>query len=197
MTAWGIQHMLEQSRFEELYSDIQNPEFVIYFYTDDHLGLLYLTNISSYDFLLKENNLKYKEINEELTKDKKNKKVIAFLKSSYTAKTIENWLIEKNIIENENELLKKINFASKHFVEAKKEMEKHWQDAKFVVFFYEDTTCNQYLKEKLKRNGFITIFANELTNENLTNEKYNWNNLPTEEAWNLLTPLIVEKLKLK
>ena len=196
-TAWGIQHMLEQSRFEELYNDVPNPEYVIYIFTEDQLGLLFLSNISSYDFLLKENNLKFKNTNGTLTKIEEKNKILAFLKSTYSAKTIKNWYIKKNIISNESKILAKLNYAQKHFADAKAEMETYWKDTKFVVFFFENTTSNQLLREKLEKNGFITISTNELTSENLKNEKYIWNNLPTEEAWNLLTPLIAEKLNLK
>ena len=56
---------------------------------------------------------------------------------------------------------------------------------------------NQILKTKLEKNGFITITSKDLTNEDLTSEKYSFDNHPTEAAWDLLTPLLVEKLNIK
>lgn len=197
VTGWGIQHMLEQSRFEELYEDVQNPEYIIYTFTDDQPGLLFISNISSYDFLLKENNLKFKNINGKLTKNKERNKILAFLKSTYTARTIKNWYIEKFVIKDESKTIEKIGLILKYFIDTRKEMDSYWENAKFVIFFYNDSAFNKMLSAKLEENGFITISAKDLTTKNLRNDKYSWNNMPTGEAWNLLTPLIAEKLELK
>ena len=83
------------------------------------------------------------------------------------------------------------------FIKAKEKLEKRWnQKIDFIVILYQELSFSNLLKEKLEKNGFIVISTTELTNEDLNNEFYKQqdNGHPTEEAWNLLTPLIIQKL---
>ena len=74
--------------------------------------------------------------------------------------------------------------------------------AKMLDMIEQSPTCYHVidtLKKELEDNGFIVISTKDLTDVNLKIPKYTMqdNNHPTEEAWNLLTPLIIKKLGLK
>ena len=193
---WGIQHMLEQTTHKEVFENIPEPEYIIYTFIDDHFRRLYISHISPYDFLTKDQYLNYELKNEKLIKKTNKNKIKTFISNTYIAKTIREYQLQK-FINNQRLSNKKIDFALLHFLESKKNIDNYWKNTKFIVFFYDDTTMNKILASKLEENGFITITSKELTKEDLSNEKYCFDNHPTEEAWDLLTPLIVEKLELK
>ena len=69
----------------------------------------------------------------------------------------------------------------------------------FYVIFYEDIKYSDMLQNKLKNNNFKVLKTSDLTNEDLDSPKYKMqdNGHPTEEAWNLLTPLILKNIDLK
>ncbi len=82
----------------------------------------------------------------------------------------------------------------------KTQAEKHWgKDIKYAFIFYDnDNIINPKIKKSMINNGFIFITLNELTPINLMTEEYKTFDKvhPSEEAWAILTPLIVEKLGL-
>ena len=60
----------------------------------------------------------------------------------------------------------------------------------------DDRGVYDYLIPKLQKNNFKIITTDELTKENLNDDKYHSpeNYHPTEDAWDLITPLFAEKL---
>ena len=95
--------------------------------------------------------------------------------------------------------MKYYDFCYKHFIQSKNNMEKRWKNTKFIVLMYNPAYKeDNYLKEKLESQNFIVIKTDDLTTENLKENKYfQQNQHPTEEAWDLLTPLLIEKLHLE
>ena len=196
-TGWSVQHMLYQTKLDEIYKQIPEPEYVIYVYINDHIRRLYLLSFSSWNILADEQNLRYKEKNGELIEIKNNNPILKQIKRLYFVNKIHHLFVNKFIL-NEKNKKNCYDFAIKHFTEAKKEMQKHWKNTKYVIFFYEDDKQNNYLKENLKKAGFIIISSCNLTKENLKSSKYLLDNHhPREEAWDLLTPLIMKKLDIE
>ena len=99
---------------------------------------------------------------------------------------------------NDKKRIEKYDFAVKHFINAKQEMQKHWKNTKFVVLFYDEIINDEYIKDKLKENNFIILDANELTDENLATKKYLTQDKlhPNEKAWDILVPKITKELNL-
>ncbi len=81
--------------------------------------------------------------------------------------------------------------------EIKKETQKHWGDDIKYLFLYFDTNDVLYdkLKPSLEKDGFMCLSINELTKEDLSQPQYKApdNAHPSELAWELLTPIIIEK----
>ena len=87
------------------------------------------------------------------------------------------------------------DFALKHFLTARSEMEKYWKNTKYVIIFHTAKSNDNYLKEQLLNNNFIVIDTNELTNQNMLDSKYmNDDFHPTEEAWNVIVPQLIKEL---
>ena len=89
----------------------------------------------------------------------------------------------------------------KHFDAAKKEIQKHWKDVKFVIFVYSAKDVErEFLKRMQKEKGYNIIFLDELSDINFKVEKYqiSKNDIhPNEKAWDTIIPLLVKKLDIK
>ncbi len=192
-TGWSVQHMLYQTRLEKFYEQIQEPEYVIYVYLNDHLRRLYLMSFAAWNILADEQNLRYKEKDGNLIQIQNNNPILRQIKRLYLTNELHRIYVEKYILKDKQ---KCYDFALKHFVESKNEMQKHWENTKYIVLFYNDTSDNKVFKTNLEKNGFIIIDSSDLTNENLKDSKYMMpNEHPTEAAWDLITPKLIEKLK--
>lgn len=196
-TSWGIQHMLYQSRIEKLYEILPEPEYVMYVFINDHIRRLYLLSFSSWNILAEEFNLRYKEKDGELIEIKNQNGFLNQIKRLYFANKIQHLMTNKKMLDSKNRT-NRYDFAIKHFVEAKQEMQKHWKNTKFVVLFYDKTANDKYLKDKLTENDFIVLDATTLTDENLATKKYLTQDKlhPNEKAWDILVPQITKELKL-
>lgn len=123
-----------------------------------------------------------------------------FIYSLYTVKYISLQYTE-NYINNEKTSEKLTDMAVLYFTETRNELQKHWnKKINFSIILYEDWDIKhkEKLKQKLKQEGFTVISTKDLTNEDLKTEKWQMqdNHHPTEEAWNMLTPKIIERLNL-
>lgn len=194
LTSWGIQHMLYQSKSKHLYKQVPEPEYIIFTHISDHFRRLYLLSFDR-GYMLEENlNVRYKEKNGELVQIKNIDPFLQMVKRLYLTNKLHQLYVNKHILRDLNSE-NFHNFALKHFAESKKEMQKHWKNAKFVIFIYDDLYDNDEYIENLKKEGFIVIKYDEITNENMIAPKYRVRyNYPNEKAWDLLTPKIIEKL---
>ncbi len=193
-SGWGISHMLYQAKIEEIYRQIPEPEYVIYVFIEDHIRRLYLMAFSSWNILIDEQNLRYKEKDGKLVEIKNTNPLLRQIKRLYIVNKIHHRYVLKYIYDFKNK--QKCNdFAIKHFVEAKEEMQKHWKNTKYTVLFY--NTQNEYLKNKLEENGYTVINTSDLTDKNLSSPVYMSKDYhPKEAAWDLLVPPLTKKLEL-
>ncbi len=145
--------------------------------------------------------LKYKIVNGKLKIDNYNNPFLNFLKSSYIIHVLNLKYVEKYI---HSKL-----FSNKvaddflvYFNETRNALENKWNNKiKFNVILYDDVPLycgipfKNVIKQKLLDNGYNVIDISELTNEDLNSPEYLMqdNNHPTEKAWDLLTPLIIDK----
>lgn len=189
-SGWGIQHMLYQVKNELFYKKVPEPQYAIYIYIPDHINRLYYNSFLSYDTICEKFNLRYKEENGTLKEIPHNNLILNQFQRLYLINKINQHLIINSI-----KTKKDYDFALKHFVEAKKEMGKHWENTKYVVLFYTSSQNENYLKNRLKENDFIVIDADEITNKNLCDNKYMRKDFhPNEEAWNVVIPELIKKL---
>lgn len=194
--AWGIQHMLYQAQSEKLYEKVPEPEYVIYMQMHDHFRRLYLITYTSGHMLNEDLNIRYKEKNNNLTLIRNTNPFLLFIKRLYITNKIHQLYVDKFIL-NEKNREKYQNFAIKHYVKSKEEMQKHWKNAKFVIIMYDDYKSDESYIENLEAAGFEVITYKDLTDKDLTSAQYMSKDYhPTANAWDLLTPKIVEKLGL-
>lgn len=198
ISAWGVQHMLYQLKREDFYKEVPEPEYVIYIYIGDHISRMY-----KYNYIFDSrgyNYLKYNKVFGKLKEENRLQKI------PYSR--IYNDIILCSIakILESNFLNFAFDFFEKHLLECKKEMEKHWENTKFIILDYECeeplfSTKNNVLSKKnirrLEKEGFIVIKTSELTDVKLDERYYVDANdhHPNEAAWDLITPLFVKKLK--
>ena len=194
----GPQHMLYELKQEDFYKSIPEPEYIIYLYISNHILRIY-----KYPWLYKwglrvgYNELKYSDTKYGLKEEHRLQKIPYIrLYNEIYLQLISKIQLRKN----------SFKLLEKHFLESKKEVEKHWKNVKFVIFDYESdanwfNNCpnvfNETNVEKLKQDGFIVIKTSELTDNRLGEGYYISKDdaHPNETAWDLITPLFVKKLQ--
>lgn len=193
----SFQHMYMQTVNNSFYEDIPESDTVIYVMIGDHYRRVLLNYFDILDYHRQPH---YTKIGKMLIEDNYNNKLLSFINSLYTVKALNhlyaNWRVSNEIFKN-----KITDDAVFYFTESRDNLKKHWnKDFKYIIILYEDwdIAYKELLIEKLKQNGFIVFSTKELTEENLKDEKYEMqeNHHPTEAAWDLLTPKIIEKLGL-
>ncbi len=190
----ALPEMYYQSESDEFYKQVPKSDTVIYIMIDDHYRRMYTTTCEVADiWFLVQYNIK----KGELIREKYKNPFSNFFKSLYIVKEIKHNYIEKYIHSTKHSN-KITDDAMLYFIKTRENLEKRWNNKiKFTVIFYNDVCSSDLLKEKLLKNGFIVIETKDLTNENLSDDKYLATDKvhPSEEAWNLLTPLIAEEIE--
>ncbi len=200
MSAWGVQHMLYQLKREDFYKVVPRPEYVIYVYFPLHVQRMY-----KYDFICsvgKKYNYNYLKYNYSFGKLREEKR-LQFVPYS----RLLNWYILPLYARLQEKNLKhSFKLFKAHLLECKYEIDKHWakdgNKTKFIVLDYDALQNNDIFTseniEKLKKDEIYVIKASDLTDINLDSEPYYLSkddHHPGEGAWNLITPLLVEKIK--
>lgn len=184
----SVQHMLYLLENKNYDFDKTKPPFIIYMMIYGHWGRMFsdffdLTTDSLY--------LKYEEKGNELVLPLKYKKTSHFY--MYIYKKIKCIYASNILASNEK---KRFEFLRKHLIKAKQLINSKSPETKFIIYSY-DVSFTQEERELLEKDGFVLISNCDLTNVNLTSEKYmrqaDWH--PTAEAWKILTPLFVKKIK--
>ncbi len=204
LEACGIQHMYYFLSNERFYKDISSasypPPYVIYVYIPSHLQRL-TSNIFP-DIICQNGSLLLYNLQDN---DLKQKKIPSFLFKSFLIKKIFYLIDKKN---NQNTLekkYKKFMLANELFLHSKEQLEKHYPNIKFVILKYnidekeEDINEMPFMWDVLKKEGFIIINSEDLVgrkfqnnSEDTAKDGYH----PSEKAWDLLVPKLVEKLNL-
>ena len=197
MSGGSFQHMYMQSLSDSFYKTIPISDTVIYVMIGDHYRRSLLWYFDVLDLHLYPHFHKYKH---KLIMDNPHNNFLNFFKSIYIVKHF-NHVYANKYINNQNNSHEITDNTVLYFNETRKELEKHWnKKIKFIVIFYEDWDImyQQELMQKLKNNNFIVLSTKEITQEDLRNKKYQMqdNHHPTEEAWDLLVPKLVERLEL-
>lgn len=193
----GLAKMYFQSQNDTFYKDVPKSNLVFYVMIEDH----YRRMKSSYQNTVELHmNVSYKKVGDKLIINDYKNPIACFLHSTYIAKYITNKWINHYINDPKN-AEKLTDEALLYFTETRKNLENRWgTKVNFVVIYYNHwLRYGDLLRNKLEANGFTVINTKELTDENLFSDKYLSPQTmhPTEAAWDLLTPKIVEKLGLK
>ena len=199
LAGYGIQHMLYhvQYQLENLLNKkkLEEPEFVIYTFIDDHIFRLYKPN----DFFDKYA-MFYKY-------DKKNTRLIPISDfdflfwSSHILRNLYFINTDKTFKYNDGIILldeNKKNFLLKHFVETNKELKEICPNTNFVIFVYNGDYLIKQIEKDLISNKIQIVYLSELTNIDFSKDKYKISDgqHPSEAAWDIIVPLLANKLKL-
>ncbi len=186
---WGTQHMLFQLKSDDLYKNVlkdnRTPLF-IYIYIPDHINRIHRAmepvlygGYPTFVYKFKQNQLIFDKTSQFLFRFP----LLSYIKEYlYTFKTVEE----------------KADFLFLHLLEAKKEINKHYKNADFIVLVYSDNDEILSVSRKLTKNGIKVVFFEGLTNINPENEDYyisKYDNHPNERAWDLLTPKFYNYIK--
>lgn len=191
--AGGFQHMYYQTLSEQFYKDVPPSDTVFFVLIDDHYKRMLKSSINIADDYLY---LQYSYKNNKLIMHNYNNPLFNFLKSCYTFRLFYYPYVDAMVNNSRNED-KITDMALAYFVNSRNELEKRFnKKINFVVIFYTSWSYRKTLESKLRLNNFKVIDTREITNEDLRSSKYFMQDSlhPSQEAWDLLTPLIVEEL---
>ena len=192
----SFQQMYMQTIQDKLYEEIPYSDTIIYVMMQDHYRRLKVRN---FEVLEPWEGPVFKIKNKKLFHLSRNSIIINYLRNSYISRHF-NHVLTNKYIKNTKNSQKLTDEVLLYFLESRRELKKHYgNDLKFYVIFYSNITYSDILKKKLEYYGFKTISTDELTNQDLNSPKYVIPNdgHPSEAAWDLLTPLIIEKMNEK
>ena len=191
----GIGCMYWQSIDDNFYSSVPPSNTVLYVIIPDHYRRLYINFIDILDTHMTGH---FNKKGNDLILDGSNY-LKNILISSYSFKVLNskyvNWYINNPKYEDEI-----TDLVLLYFLKTRENLEKHWnKKINFTIIFYNNYKLlySESLYKKLKANNFNVIETDKLSNVNLNSKEYlnPDNGHPTEKTWDLLTPLIAERLK--
>jgi len=196
LNASGIQHVLYKLQYMDFFDSGLNPEYIIYVFITDHIRRMYSDYFELYTA---EKSLKYEKKGGYFEPISPDISLFDYIKASYTAKKINNILFR---LKSDDE---KFNLFKLYLTECRKELKKKYPDAKFAVIVYNselDTHGSSPFKtsrwKELEDEGIIVINFDIDEYKFLNDEEYKTEdkNHPSGRAWDVLAPVIAEKLKL-
>ena len=191
-SGYSVNQMLYQLQDEAFYKIVPEPEYIIYTYIPDHIRRLYQPCMFSIS--------QYYGAHYSMKKDKngnyylKHRKYPLFYdRFNFVARIID---IKPFDIANDYSRL----FLKQHFIEAKKAVDKHWQNVKFIILVYydDDTFYFEQIQEDLEKIGYIVIERNDLVPFKDKDIRYSLNENdghPNDKAWDAIVPKLIEYLK--
>lgn len=192
----SLQHMIYQLDKDSDLNRIKNPEYIIYTFFPGQISRLHLFSFQPFETVLY---LKYKETNHRLAEEKP---LCTFLYRFYSIRTLDSTLgTNKSLLQNQKNRNENFDLIKLFFTQAKKQTDKKYPGAKFVILIYNDFHGCWYVGtprwKELEKEGFIVINTDDLTRANLELKKYKLKDThPNETAWNIITPSLAKKLKL-
>ena len=196
MPGTGLQHMYMQVKSDWFYETVPYSDTFIYVFFDDHYRRM---KVNYFNVLYYDEYPVFKVKNGKLVLVSQNNKVLNFIRGLYISKYL-NHVLTYRYINNPKNAQALTDEVLLYFTETRKELQKHYgNNIKFYVILYSVVPYSDILRKKLEENGFITISTLELTDKNLYSPEFVIPNdgHPAETVWDLLTPLIVDKLNLK
>ena len=197
ISAWGTQHMLYQLLQKDFYNTISEPEYIIYVFISNHIDRIFKYRFINMMDKDNYNYLKYNNFKDSLIEEHRLQHIPYW---RFYNEVILPFIARKSAEKHGFE------FLEKHLIESKRAVDSHYKNVKFVILDYEtESKCfnnygdilNEENVKKLRNDGFIVIKTSDLTNIKL-DEKYYLDKKdehPNEKAWDLITPLLVRKLK--
>lgn len=198
-TGWGIQQMLYQLNRKDFYTEVKEPEYIIYIFIPDHEKRLLQT---LYDFFSGEPYLKYVEKDGQLEEATR---IPTFFLRFYTVRAM--------LCAEQQNAYSKINYKKynqifdlmeKTFIESKRVANQHFPNTKFIILKYygADAPDSWFMKterwHELEKKGFIVVDTKELVGRYLDKPEDLCPDIlhPSEKAWDIVTPKLVKKLNL-
>ena len=195
---WNVQHMYYLIKNPLLYNIInmytdKNPEYAIYTYIWFHKDRLnpvtanYIMDIEPY--------LTYENINGSL-QQKQYSSIYKLFFRFYITRAI---LYKYTTITSDRK--KEYEQLTKTIIESANELKKHYPNIKFIIFEYsqKNYVIPEEIKmfEELQKNGIHYISSNNITNENLSDEKYTIEDgyHPNANAWKILSKKLAETIE--
>lgn len=187
---FGVQHMLYQLENDDFYKVIPEPEYIIYTYLDEHISRMYVPvvfSIGEYNDIFyerKNNTVEFKKNNIF----KRGSLFIIKLKTmSYGSR-----FFDKYKKENRDDFLKL------HLLKAKKCVDAHWPNSKFIILnYYDQFNTIEIIRPELEKAGFIIINRNDLVPFDIKDTRYSiseTNNHPNEHAWGYIVPKLMKEI---
>ncbi len=197
ISATGVQHMYYQVDSESLYETIPNTDTILYVFIPDHYRRLM---VNYFDVSVDKINIHYAIKDSKLKIDDYKNELKNIFKSLYLVKFINCFYVDK-YVNNEKNWEKITDNTLLYFIETRKKLETRFnKKLNFIVLIYENDPYNysNILSEKLKKEGFVVVWAYDLVGVDLDLEDYKMkdNGHPKEYAWDLLVPPLIEKLNL-
>lgn len=183
---WGPQHMLYQLKTNEIYDMLPEPEFLIYIYIDDHVNRIQ----TLVDPIIGNGEpcILYKQSKEKLVQDR----LSMHLLRSPLCGAIKLVIYRYFTSDKSKRLL-----LEEHFIEAKKEMNKHWPNTKFIILLFTEEPLLNNPESKLPENNIQIIRVKDFTNINLSEKKYLLpDEHPNEKAWEIVSKGLIKKMNL-
>ena len=191
----SFQEMYYQIKQNIFYKQVPKSDTVIYIMMFDHYRrtYVYTTDILSKSFLVHYDVKKPKR----LVLEKYSNPITNLLKILYISKMI-NTKYYHHFVNSPKNSEKVTDDALLYFIKTRNLLEQRWNNKiNFIVIFYGDNILySDLLREKLENYDFKVLETKELTDVDLDTPEYKIENdgHPNEKAWNLLTPLIAEKI---
>ncbi len=197
MYRWGVQHVLYQLTNDEFFTKIRPPEYIIYVFIDDHIRRMH---INFFDKEFSDKYLQYEKYNGALIQKNPNVELLDYLKVTLLYKIVQNEIIKRNNPDDEFDLLKL------YLLESKKQVNRLYKNkgTKFVIIKYPNVDLHGYKHfetnrwKELEKQGFIIIDFDDKIKKTLVKPEYLVEDgmHPSEKAWDLVIPLIVNKLSI-
>ena len=199
----GIQHMYKQLESKEFFDNkIPEPEYIIfgfsYFLHSDRL-IRYTFQVFDDYFYLRYYPDKFDKYGDLIEHKPYLPK---YLNGLYTIRKLEE-IRAYNLHHNQKLLPKFEDFVFLMFHKSKEKALKIYPNTKFVIYCFDifkyDTSGHKELLKKLQDDGFIIIKQSDISDIDLTNEKWfvsQNDSHPNEKYWNEITPKIAKILNL-
>lgn len=185
---WAPNNMLYQLKREDFYSNIKNPPSAIVY--------VYMCADSTFLFrevFINECQVFYDDTPKGLIRSKFSAGQPFY---GYFGRQLRHFYANK-IVKNEQ---KEISLV-RHFLEARKEVNKHWGDIPFNILVYSYTPEEElHGLEKLHRLGFNVQYAEKFVDESLNQVKYQiseYDMHPNALAWEIISPQFIKNMKSK
>ena len=188
MPGWGFSEAIVLFQ-NGLNTEIHNPEYIIYVFIENHLLRLYTTC-----------NPLFSDSTEFFRYDK-NKKLVKkeglslIYLHSYILRCLYRKLYLKGWLASYEEQKK---FLLDHIILLNNLIKKSFPKSRFVILSY---TTNKYsvifdIEKEIKENNIEVVYLSDLSDINFGSDEFIYDFHPNAKAWEIITPLIVQKLSL-